>query len=79
LIDRDLSPKGLLGRGERKSLQTDRVILVPGPENEIEVVRQIYGLFVGEGKTEREIARHSMGEASTLVVRIEICDLPRYF
>jgi len=56
LIDRDLSPKGLLGRGERKSLQTDRVILVPGPENEIEVVRQIYGLFVCEGKTEREIS-----------------------
>jgi len=56
LIDRDLSPKGLLGRGERKSLQTDRVILVPGPENEIEVVRQIYGLFVSEGKTEREIS-----------------------
>jgi DNA invertase Pin-like site-specific DNA recombinase len=56
LIDRDQSPKGLLGRGERKSLQTDRVILVPGPENEIEVVRQIYELFVGEGKTEREIS-----------------------
>jgi hypothetical protein len=56
LIDRDQSPKGLLGRGERKSLQTDRVILVPGPENEIEVVRQIYELFVSEGKTEREIS-----------------------
>src|SRR5271156_4129053 len=56
LIDRDQVPKGLLGRGERKSLQTDRVILVPGPENEIAVVQQIYDLFVNEGKTEREIS-----------------------
>jgi DNA invertase Pin-like site-specific DNA recombinase len=31
LIDRDRNPKGLLSLGERKSLQTDRVILVPGP------------------------------------------------
>lgn len=62
LIDRDQTPKGLLGRGERKSLQTDRVILVPGPENEIEVVRQIYELFVGEGKSEREISEALNGK-----------------
>ncbi len=55
LIDRDRNPKGLLGRGERKSLQTDRVILVPGPELEIETVRQIYDLFTVQGKTEHEI------------------------
>jgi DNA invertase Pin-like site-specific DNA recombinase len=55
LIDRDGNPKSLLGRGERKSLQTDRVILVPGPESEVQTVRQIYDLFVAEGKTEREI------------------------
>lgn len=55
LIDRDRIPKSLLGRGERKSLQTDRVILVPGPELEIEIVQQIYDLFVVQGKTEREI------------------------
>jgi DNA invertase Pin-like site-specific DNA recombinase len=55
LIDRDRNPKALLGLGERKSLQTDRVILVPGPEREVEAVRQIYDLFVVESKTEREI------------------------
>jgi DNA invertase Pin-like site-specific DNA recombinase len=55
LIDRDRNPKGLLGPGERKSLQTDRVILVPGPESEIETVRQIYELFIAQNKTEREI------------------------
>jgi hypothetical protein len=57
LIDRDRNPKGLLGRSERKSLQTDRVILVPRPELEIETVRQIYDLFAVQGKTEREIIR----------------------
>jgi hypothetical protein len=55
LIDRDRNPKGLLSRGERKSLQTDRVILVPGPEREIEAVRHIYDLFVTKGNKDREI------------------------
>src|ERR1700723_316609 len=55
LIDRNQAPKELLGRGERKSLQTDRVILVPGPEPEITTVRHIYEWFVTEGKTERQI------------------------
>jgi hypothetical protein len=50
-----------LGRGERKSLQTDRVILVPGPEEEVKVVRQIYELFVDQGKTEREISESLRG------------------
>src|SRR5206468_8531162 len=31
--------KGLLQRGVQKSLQTDRVVLVPGPEDEVRVVR----------------------------------------
>lgn len=35
-------------RDERKSLQTDRVILVPGPESEVDMVRSIYGAFVEE-------------------------------
>jgi DNA invertase Pin-like site-specific DNA recombinase len=33
--------KGVLSRGEREGLQTDRVILVPGPEEELEVVRWV--------------------------------------
>jgi DNA invertase Pin-like site-specific DNA recombinase len=55
LIDRDRNPKGLLSRGERKSLQTDRIILVPGPKREIEAVRHIYDLFVTKGNKGREI------------------------
>ncbi len=56
LIDQEHQPKVLLSHGERKSLQTDRVILVPGPEDELKVVQEIYRAFVEDGKTERDIA-----------------------
>jgi DNA invertase Pin-like site-specific DNA recombinase len=65
LIDRDGNSKGLLGRGERKSLQTDRVILVPGPEQEVEVVREIYVQFVEQRKTERQIMDNLNGRGVT--------------
>src|SRR6202035_2749701 len=42
--------------GDRKSLQTDRVVLTRGPLEEIEHVQRIYSMFVEEGKSEREIA-----------------------
>jgi DNA invertase Pin-like site-specific DNA recombinase len=48
--------KGVLARGERKGLQTDRVILVPGPEDEVSVVRWVYDQFVRHGRREAEIA-----------------------
>lgn len=56
LIDEQRQPKGELSRGQHKSLQTDRVILVRGPENEIRNVQGIYKAFVEEGLTEHEIA-----------------------
>lgn len=56
LIDQSGEPKGELTPGEHKSIQTDRIILVPGPEDEIETVRWIYRTFAEEGKPEREIA-----------------------
>jgi DNA invertase Pin-like site-specific DNA recombinase len=56
LIDREHTPKAILSRGEHKGIQTDRVILIPGPENEVGVVREIYDLFTRERKMEREIA-----------------------
>ncbi len=54
-IDRDREPQGVLDRGEYKSLQTDRVILVPGPDKEVETVRWMYRQFVA-GRHEGEIA-----------------------
>jgi DNA invertase Pin-like site-specific DNA recombinase len=56
LIDQAGAAKGQLAAGEHKSIQTDRVILVPGPPGEIENVRKIYRAFVIDGKHEREIA-----------------------
>ena len=56
LIDEHRTPKGELGHGEQKSLQTDRVILTPGPPQEIEVVRRLYRMFVVQRRTETEIA-----------------------
>jgi len=48
--------KGVLARGEHKSIQTDRVVLVEGPEEEVETVREVYRRFVKEGQSERQIA-----------------------
>lgn len=56
LVDDQRNAKGELARGERKSLQTDRVVLVPGPPHEIDVVRRMYRMFVEESRSERDIA-----------------------
>ncbi len=56
LIDEHKKPKGELSRGQQKSLQTDRVILVPGPDEEVQNVRWVYKAFVEEGLNEAEIA-----------------------
>ena len=56
LIDQAGAAKGELARGEHKSIQTDRVVLVPGPPDEVDTVRWMYRLFVTDGKSESEIA-----------------------
>lgn len=56
LVDQAGADKGLLHPGEHKSIATDRVILVPGPENEIQIVRDVYHRFVELGQGEQEIA-----------------------
>jgi DNA invertase Pin-like site-specific DNA recombinase len=56
LVDRDGKQKGLLNPGERKSITTDRVILVPGPPEEVKVVRDIYRQYTEEHKCFRVIA-----------------------
>jgi hypothetical protein len=55
-VDRENQPKSLLQFGEQKSIQTDRVVLVPGPEDEVALVRDMYDLFTLERRSEREIA-----------------------
>ncbi len=56
LLDQSGAKKGELKMGEQKSIQTDRVVLVPGPAEEVATVRWIYEAFVSERKLESEIA-----------------------
>ena len=61
----DRNTKAELTRGEHKSLQTDRVILRPGPVDEIETVRRIYRLFTLQGMVESQIAALLNSEGGT--------------
>lgn len=56
LVDQSGLAKAQLVRGEHKSIQTDRIVLIPGPEEEIETIRFVYDAFVEQGKSESEIA-----------------------
>lgn len=56
LVDHAGNLKSSLARGEHKSIATDRVVLVPGPANEVDIVKEIYELFTVNGMPEREIA-----------------------
>jgi DNA invertase Pin-like site-specific DNA recombinase len=51
----DRSPKTILHFGDRKSIQSDRVILQPGLPHEIRTVRRIFRMFTREGKSTQEI------------------------
>ena len=43
--------------GERKSIATDRVILVPGPPDEVQTVKDIYRTFISDRRSLCSIAR----------------------
>jgi DNA invertase Pin-like site-specific DNA recombinase len=57
LVGEDQQSKGWLEKGDRKSLQTDRVRLRPGSQKEAEIVRWIFHRFVVEQESDAEIAR----------------------
>jgi DNA invertase Pin-like site-specific DNA recombinase len=56
LVGQDGLMKVELERGQHKSLQTDRVVLMPGPDDEVRIVNLIYRWFVEESLNEQEIA-----------------------
>ena len=56
LIDENGVPKGKLAHKQWKSIQTDRVVLVPGPAKERAIVRGIFNDFVHKGLCEADIA-----------------------
>ncbi|WP_291849232.1 recombinase family protein [Bradyrhizobium sp.] len=57
LVDENGCPKGPLQKGQRKHLQTDRVILRPGPQHELDIVRRVFRNFVRKGHSQEKIAR----------------------
>jgi len=57
LVWPDRQPKQLLCHGERKSIATDRVVLVPGPVQQIQQVQEIYRMFTAEQMSLKAIAR----------------------
>ncbi len=48
--------KGILKRGERKNLKTDKVVLVAGKRSEVESIRRIFDMCVNERKNCPQIA-----------------------
>ncbi len=55
LLDVQGRPKQILAYGERKSIVNERVILVPGPPNEIATVRRIFHEFTDENRNPNTI------------------------
>lgn len=62
LVDQDGQPRGLLAVHQTKTLNSDSVILVPGPPEEIATVRRIFRLFVARNMTDTQIARQLNAE-----------------
>jgi DNA invertase Pin-like site-specific DNA recombinase len=56
LVDERGTVKAQLEYGQRKSLQTDRIVLVHGPAIEVETIRRMFRSFVCEAKCASEIA-----------------------
>jgi DNA invertase Pin-like site-specific DNA recombinase len=56
LVGEDGKPKMRLKLGQRKNLKTEHVVLVPGPESEIKIIRKIFDSFANRKKSRTEIA-----------------------
>jgi len=62
LVDPARNPRQLLRNGERKALSSDKVIVVPGPPDELAVIRRIFSLYVRDQLHIKKIARHLTAE-----------------
>jgi hypothetical protein len=56
LVSADGTPKHLLKHGEWKSIHTDRIKLVPGPKEAVDMIRLAYDLYTKKRKTRTQIA-----------------------
>jgi DNA invertase Pin-like site-specific DNA recombinase len=57
LVGQDKVAKCTLRKGQKKSFQTDRVILAPGPAHEVRIVRDIYRMLISDGRSVKAISR----------------------
>jgi DNA invertase Pin-like site-specific DNA recombinase len=57
LVDEDREPRFYLAPGQRKGLNTDRILFAPGTAEEIRVVRRIFKMFVDRRISMLSIAR----------------------
>jgi len=55
LVSQDGRPKQLLKLGEWKSIDTDRITLVPGPPDAVKTIRLAFDLYTKRGKNRYEI------------------------
>jgi DNA invertase Pin-like site-specific DNA recombinase len=56
LVDQDRKQKFALARGQEKSIATDRVVLIPGPKEEVETVNEVFRLYAIERLSTTAIA-----------------------
>ena len=86
LVDKDGIRKGPLEPQQKKSINTDRVILIPGPALELDTIASIYRSFISLKKSETEITaalnasgvKTDLGRAWTRRVVHEILTNPKY-
>lgn len=57
LVDENRKPKLELKDGEWKQIQSERTILIPGPESETNTIRRMYDLYVKGGLNPRDIVK----------------------
>lgn len=57
MVSPECQPKKILARNEVKGARTDRVVLVPGPQEEVEIVRETFRLVAEDNKTPYSIAQ----------------------
>jgi DNA invertase Pin-like site-specific DNA recombinase len=57
LVDEKRRPRFVLTSRQRKSLKTDRIVIVPGPRQEQKVIARIFDLFVDHKLSINRIAR----------------------
>ncbi len=56
IVSQDGRRKQILKDGQWKSISTDRVILTPGPQKEVDIVCLIFDLYTKQGKSRHQIA-----------------------